>query len=242
PLSQALRDRGTVELPSRASKEEGSTIRERAEPRDEAEVHKEVSKLKAPPTRQRNAASPDASVGAQRSRAADAASSADTATRGGTPLVNPQLPAPAAPTTADPMTARPRPPAEGDFLRAPVPATPEQVSPAPGSMAAPAAEPSIAPQAKPVPAPAPAAKPLLMPDAKALSRERIGPSPPQSRVSARAGALIAELENEPPARWVERILALRREDRRQDAEVLLAEFKRRFPTEKLPASLQQNDE
>ncbi|MGZ5139678.1 MAG: hypothetical protein ACXWCX_17925, partial [Burkholderiales bacterium] len=107
---------------------------------------------------------------------------------------------------------------------------------------APAAEPSVAPQAKPVPAPAPAAKPLLMPDAKALSRERIGPSPPQSRVSARAGALIAELENEPPARWVERILALRREDRRQDAEVLLAEFKRRFPTEKLPASLQQNDE
>jgi hypothetical protein len=61
-------------------------------------------------------------------------------------------------------------------------------------------------------------------------------------MSARASALIAELENEPPARWVERMLALRREDRRQDADALVAEFKRRFPTERLPPDLQQNDE
>jgi hypothetical protein len=54
--------------------------------------------------------------------------------------------------------------------------------------------------------------------------------------------LIAELENEPPARWVERMLALRRQDRLQDSEGLLAEFKRRFPAERLPASLQQSDE
>lgn len=47
-----------------------------------------------------------------------------------------------------------------------------------------------------------------------------------------------ELEREPPARWIERITGLMREDRRREAEALLAEFKRRYPQERLPPSLE----
>lgn len=47
-----------------------------------------------------------------------------------------------------------------------------------------------------------------------------------------------ELEREPPARWIERITGLMRQDRRREAEALLAEFKRRYPLERLPPSLE----
>jgi hypothetical protein len=235
PLSQSLHDRGTVE-PQPAD----PAIPERAERRREAELPKNLPERKAAPTVQRDGAPAGHVVpGAAQSQAADSAtSSANTTRRGEAPLTDSQLSAPAAPTAADPVS--PRPPAEGDSLREPGPATSPQASPAPKARAAPEAEPRVAPQAKP--APAPAAKPVPPPEAKALSRERIQPTPAQPRMSARASALIAELENEPPARWVERMLALRREDRRQDADALVAEFKRRFPTERLPSDLQQNDE
>ena len=49
--------------------------------------------------------------------------------------------------------------------------------------------------------------------------------------------LVAELEREPPAVWIERMLRLRREGRVSEADALLAEFRKRFPTEALPAEL-----
>jgi hypothetical protein len=50
-------------------------------------------------------------------------------------------------------------------------------------------------------------------------------------------ALLAELDGRPPARWIERVLELRRENRREDADAVLAEFKRRYPDEPLPPSV-----
>jgi len=60
--------------------------------------------------------------------------------------------------------------------------------------------------------------------------------------SSPAAALIAELEGEPASRWIERIVTLRRDGRRQDADAVLAEFKLRYPTEPLPESLQRDDD
>ena len=46
-----------------------------------------------------------------------------------------------------------------------------------------------------------------------------------------------ELEGRPPADWIERIVRLRREGRQPEADALLAEFRRRFPGEAVPSSL-----
>ena len=45
-------------------------------------------------------------------------------------------------------------------------------------------------------------------------------------------------ENEPPQKWLERIAELKRERRTGEAEAMLAEFKRRFPSHPLPTELQ----
>lgn len=237
PLSQSMPDRATVEPRSGSAEDAPPLTRERAEPPREAEVRKSIPESKAR-IGERSAAPPDGRVlGAEPSHRSDAPASRGNKTSGGNaPLAYSQPPAPATSTFPDRVTAPPAPRAEDDSLSKALPAPSAEASPA--AKPAPAANPRPAPQ--PESAPAPEAKPAT--EAKALARKRLESTPGEPRVPARVSALIAELENEPPARWVERMLALRREDRRQDAEALLAEFKRRFPGERLPASLQQNDE
>jgi hypothetical protein len=85
-----------------------------------------------------------------------------------------------------------------------------------------------------------AAKPAPSNDALASRRmqaARVAPNSPSP-----AAALITELEGQPAPRWIERIVTLRRDGRRHEAEALLAEFKLRYPSEPLPPGLQRNDE
>jgi hypothetical protein len=49
--------------------------------------------------------------------------------------------------------------------------------------------------------------------------------------------LVAGLEGRSPSLWIQRILELRQQDRRAEADALLAEFKQRYPEEPLPATL-----
>jgi hypothetical protein len=62
-----------------------------------------------------------------------------------------------------------------------------------------------------------------------------GPQP------AGLSALVADLEGQPPSRWFDRIVALRRHGRREEAEEVLAEFKRRYASEPIPAGLLSNE-
>ena len=98
-------------------------------------------------------------------------------------------------------------------------------------------------QAPPTPAPteaspperigtAPAAKPLQRQVSPAASMERR-----DTKTATVPESLLSGLEGRPPSAWFERILELRKQERRADAEVLLAEFKRRYPHEPLPAAL-----
>lgn len=112
-----------------------------------------------------------------------------------------------------------------------------------------AAERALAPMAPPLPrqdAPvaaadgraalaARAAAPAAM-GTRALEAERVAASvpPPSPEVAAH----IVHLEGRAPALWVERIVTLRRDGRRAEADGLLSEFRRRFPEETLPAALQ----
>jgi hypothetical protein len=50
-------------------------------------------------------------------------------------------------------------------------------------------------------------------------------------------AHIAELEKRPPGDWLDRVRILKGEGRSAEADRLLAEFKRRFPEESIPADL-----
>lgn len=81
-------------------------------------------------------------------------------------------------------------------------------------------------------APAPAAKPEAV--------QRPAPQPLAKRAQAgpgRIAPLIKELDSQPAEKWLEKIEALRREERRGESDELLAEFKRRFPDYPLPPSL-----
>jgi hypothetical protein len=81
-------------------------------------------------------------------------------------------------------------------------------------------------------APAPAAKPeaVQRPEPRMLAkRAQAGPG--------RITPLIKELDSQPAAKWLEKIKTLRREGRKDDADDLLVEFKRRFPDEPLPPAL-----
>jgi hypothetical protein len=53
--------------------------------------------------------------------------------------------------------------------------------------------------------------------------------------------LIADLDRQPSARWFDKIIELRREGHREEADALLAEFKRRYPDEPLPPSLRSRE-
>lgn len=88
-------------------------------------------------------------------------------------------------------------------------------------------------------APQPAAKPAPTPKASIGIRglERDGYAM-QARPSPEVARHIVELEGKPPSAWIERVLTLRRDARMAEADGLLAEFRRRFPNEPLPAELQ----
>lgn len=74
------------------------------------------------------------------------------------------------------------------------------------------------------------------PAARALRGER--PAAPAPRLEPEVATHVRELEERAPALWIERILVLRKEGRRAEADGVLAEFRRRFPQEPLPAALQ----
>lgn len=84
---------------------------------------------------------------------------------------------------------------------------------------------------RPPAAVAPAEKPRPRAEARA---QQGGPTLADT---ARVAALVKELEPQPPAKWLERIEALRREGRKGEADELLTEFKRRFPDHPLPPEL-----
>ena len=89
-----------------------------------------------------------------------------------------------------------------------------------------------------VPAAAPARERAAMPAApSAAATKRAAPDVTSQSTDEIAG-LKAELDSEPPLRWLERIRALRAEGRRTEADALLAEFKRRYPEHQVPDSLQ----
>lgn len=75
---------------------------------------------------------------------------------------------------------------------------------------------------------APQPKPLV--DRKSMQAEQ---APAMKRVPVWQG-----LEQEPPAKWLERLAELRRQDRTSEADELLAEIKRRFPDQPLPAGVE----
>ncbi|HEY0335861.1 MAG TPA: hypothetical protein VGC70_00860, partial [Burkholderiales bacterium] len=107
---------------------------------------------------------------------------------------------------------------------------PTQAAPRPLS-AGPAPEPTTG---------AAAAKPARPDNALTLRRMEADRAAPKSL--SPAAALIAELEGAPASRWIERIVTLRRDGRRQEAEALLSEFKLRYPSEPLPPGLQRSDD
>ena len=85
--------------------------------------------------------------------------------------------------------------------------------------------------ARPPAAVAPAEKPQPSAEARAVKR---GPAPADT---TRLAGLMKDVESQAPEKWLEKIEALRREGRKEDADELLAEFKRRFPNHPLPPGL-----
>lgn len=136
--------------------------------------------------------------------------------------------APGGLAAADPrVSGEVQAPRPEDRAFAPPPAA--AAKPAPAAPPQPAtAEKARAPDAKPAPAP----------------RRSIGvrglesDGSLQARPSPEVARHIAELDTRPPSAWIERVLTLRREGRRAEADGVLAEFRRRYPAEPLPAELQ----
>jgi hypothetical protein len=80
-----------------------------------------------------------------------------------------------------------------------------------------------------------APRPMAAPGVPAESRSDentlgAASSPPQPAARAR----MAEQAAEPPERWLERIVQLRKEGRHEEAEKQLAEFRKRYPDYKIP--------
>ncbi len=117
------------------------------------------------------------------------------------------------------------------------PAEPTAVAPSPAARMmqrdrAAASEAAGAMSAAPPPAAsAPAEKPRVRPEARAMQAERPLPD------TARVAGLLKEFEPQPPEKWLEKIEALKREGRKEEADGMLAEFKRRFPNHPLPPGL-----
>jgi len=87
-------------------------------------------------------------------------------------------------------------------------------------------------------APAAAAGELGRARDEKASPSRRADSPAEQQV---ASAVIAELDKEPPARWVDRIQTLRREGRRAEADALLREFTRRYGDAAVLPTLRSHD-
>jgi hypothetical protein len=62
---------------------------------------------------------------------------------------------------------------------------------------------------------------------------------PRNAFTPVVAAIVAELEGRPPAVWLERITTLRRDGRTEDADALVAEFRRRHPDEPLPEAFRR---
>jgi hypothetical protein len=96
--------------------------------------------------------------------------------------------------------------------------------------------------AAPAQAPAPlqsraATAGLAAPAARAFKRADAVES--ETALASAVAKLVAELSSRPPAEWIERIAALRREGRHVDADALLEEFRRRYPDQPIPADLRE---
>jgi len=134
-----------------------------------------------------------------------------------------------------PFAAAPAPQPVAPAPQAPPPSPPPSAAP-PMVQAKPAPPP---PAAKPEAFPRPAAKPMARPPAEAGDSSSAAPAARREELSAPTLAgLVRDLDGRPPSQWIDRILTLRAQGRREDAGALLAEFKRRYPHEPLPPALQ----
>lgn len=103
--------------------------------------------------------------------------------------------------------------------------------------AVPAAKPA-SPGSVQAPAPSPAAKPAPAPPATIGIRGLESEAVSLARASPEVAKHLVELDREPPAAWIERVLVLRKQGRFAEAEGVLAEFRQRYPRVPLPPDLQ----
>jgi hypothetical protein len=163
-------------------------------------------------------------------------------------MVPPAAEAVAAPESAAPVIAQPRIALQE---RAAEPRAPEAAatSPAPAAKTDPAPKSAPSPEMRTAPSamlarPKAAAKPPSLPSpplaADTPASVAAETRPPLAAAQARVDVShhVADLEKAGPAAWLERVRALRREGRVREAETLLTEFRKRYPSEAMPADLQ----
>src|SRR5438874_1684417 len=81
---------------------------------------------------------------------------------------------------------------------------------------------------------APAAGAAADVERKRADEMRAAPQPQSSRVMPRTTSRAAQLAEEPPERWLERIIELRRAGRHEEADKQLAAFRQHHPSYKVP--------
>ncbi|MDB5904142.1 MAG: hypothetical protein JWM26_3020 [Betaproteobacteria bacterium] len=123
------------------------------------------------------------------------------------------------------------------------PIAPPRASAADASaQAAAGASPTLADQERSAPAPAAEAAAAATAPAAVQRRRAETSAAPAARPAMAArnaltpavAAMVVELDGRAPAAWLERVATLRRDGRTDDADALLAEFRRRYPDEPLP--------
>jgi hypothetical protein len=97
-----------------------------------------------------------------------------------------------------------------------------------------AASPSPAPQVAPQAAPPVAAS--RMEERAREPAPAAGARAPEAARADRALGKIGEQATEPPEKWLERIAALRKEGKHEEADKALEEFRKRYPDYKIPES------
>lgn len=183
----------------------------------------------AAPDSARNVAPPPAIVPAPAAPAAPASAPARPPAPAGAPqarsdpfpgAVQPETPAGAMRDAAPAVPAR----AEAEVVgRLETPARPmAQASPAPPAVPAKPSE-SVSLRARQSSGVAPAEEARAPAVGAASAPKRVAP------FSAARPAWLAELDNQPSEKWLERLAEFRREGRTTDADALLAEFRKRFP-------------
>lgn len=103
-----------------------------------------------------------------------------------------------------------------------------------GALEAAPSAPKASPGAAPVPGEASGMRPDFKPSAASRPPLREAESPRDQPATSVAGSPWSGLDAEPPEKWLERIEQLRRAGRTADAEEMLAEYRRRFPSRPLP--------